>query len=125
MQFQSSQNQLLTFQVIPVRPKPTSSILSHSSQAKIDFLHSKPFQAGQNGSPPFQAISVRPKLTSFQPILFRTKPTFAAQMPLQSGQNRLPPFQVIPVRSILSIILPSSPCFFAAGHQTFQFLFFS
>jgi hypothetical protein len=72
------------------QPKPTSASPSHSSQAKTDFLyskpsgrgkidflpskpirsgqnllpHSKPFQSGQNQFPPFQAIPVRPKLTS-------------------------------------------------------------
>jgi hypothetical protein len=44
------------YQAIPVRPKPTSVILSPFSQAKTDFFHSKFFQSGQNRPPPFQAI---------------------------------------------------------------------
>jgi hypothetical protein len=57
--FQSGQNQLPPFQAIPVRPKPTSSIPSHSSQAKTNFRHSMLFQSGQNQLSQFQAIPVR------------------------------------------------------------------
>jgi hypothetical protein len=52
--FQSSQNRLRPFQVIPLRSKPT-------------LLHSKPFQTGQNCLPLFHAITVRSKLTSSIP----------------------------------------------------------
>jgi hypothetical protein len=38
--FQPGQNQLTLFQAIAVRPKPTSSVPSHSSQAKTNYLHS-------------------------------------------------------------------------------------
>jgi hypothetical protein len=60
--FQSSQNLLPPFQAIPVRPKPSSFIPSHFSEAKTNFLHSKPFQSGQNQPPLYQAIPVWPIL---------------------------------------------------------------
>jgi hypothetical protein len=44
----SSQNRLSPFQAIPVKTEPTFYILSHFSQAKTDFLHSKLFQSSQN-----------------------------------------------------------------------------
>jgi hypothetical protein len=81
-----------------VRSKLTYSLPSHSSQAKTDFLISKPFQSGQNQLPPFQAIPVRPKLTSSIPGHSRqAKTDFLYSKPFQSGQNRLFPFQAIPV----------------------------
>jgi hypothetical protein len=43
--FQSGLNRLPPFQAISVRPKPTSSIPMHSSQAKTDFL--RPIHSSQ------------------------------------------------------------------------------
>jgi hypothetical protein len=51
------------------RLKSTAFIPNCSSQAKTDFLHSKPFLLGQTRVTSFQAIPVRPKLTSFFPSL--------------------------------------------------------
>jgi hypothetical protein len=59
-----AKNELPLFQAFPVMPKPTSSIPSHLSQVKPDFLHSKAFQSDQNRLPLIQAILVRPKPTS-------------------------------------------------------------
>jgi hypothetical protein len=52
----------------PCRQAKTDSILSHSSQANTDILHSKPFHSGQNQLPPFQAIPVWPKEVSSIPL---------------------------------------------------------
>jgi hypothetical protein len=77
-----------------VRPKPTSSIPSHSSQAQTDFLHSKSFKSGQNQLLPFQTIPVGPKPTSS--ILshsYQAKMDLLYSMPFQSGQHQLSPLQ--------------------------------
>jgi hypothetical protein len=50
------------YQSVPVRPKLTSSLPSHSSHAKTDFLNPEPFQLGQNWLPLFKVNPVRPSL---------------------------------------------------------------
>jgi hypothetical protein len=54
--FQSGQKRHPLFKDILVRPKPTSSISSKSSQAKTNCLHFKQFKSGQKRLSPFQAI---------------------------------------------------------------------
>jgi hypothetical protein len=95
------------FQAIPKGPKPTSFFPSHSSQAKNDFLYSKPFQWSQNRILTFQAISGRPKPTSAylshssqaKTDLLHSNPSgqskidFLLSKPFQSGKNRLPYFK--------------------------------
>jgi hypothetical protein len=74
-------------------PKSTASIPSHSTQAKTDFLHFKPFRSGQNQLPPFQVIPVRPKPTfATESYSSRAKNNFLYFKPFQSGKNRLSPF---------------------------------
>jgi hypothetical protein len=75
---------------VPIVPKPTSSIPSHSSRAKTDFLHFKPFQSGSNQFPPFQALQVG--TSSIPSNLIRDKTALLHSKPFQAGQNRLLPF---------------------------------
>jgi hypothetical protein len=86
-----AKTRLPLFQAIPGRPKRTSSILSHFSQAKTDFLHSKRFQS--------------PKLTSS--IQGQAKTDFLQSKLFQSDQNCLLPFKAITVRPKRTSYIPS------------------
>jgi hypothetical protein len=92
---------------IPARPNPTSGMSNYSSQAKINFPHSKPLQPGQTRLSLFQGIAGSLKPTSANPIHSRQPKTdFPHSKPFQSGKNQphsfklfqsgrkqLPPFQ--------------------------------
>jgi hypothetical protein len=98
--FQSGQNQLPPFQAIQVRAKnPTSSIASHSSRDKNDFLHSTFFILSHSSWVKTNFLN------SFH--YNRAKTDLFYSKPLQSGQKQLPPFQAITVMPKPTSSIPS------------------
>jgi hypothetical protein len=91
-------DKLILSQTIPIRPKLTSSILSHSSQAKNDFLHSEPFHLGQNLLSPMAFLAGRNQLFPFQTIPFHSS---------QAKTNFLHSKLFDPVRPKLTSSIPS------------------
>jgi hypothetical protein len=95
-----------------------NSFSIHSSQAKNDFLHSKPFQSGQNRLPPFQRLPVGPETTSYIPSLHsQAKTELLHSKPFKSGQNQLLSFQAIPV-GISPVGLNTTPSILCHSSRT-------
>jgi hypothetical protein len=87
----------------------TTGNRSNHSQAKTDFLYSKPFQSGKNqllNSKPFQSGQKQFHLFHSIPV----RPKWASSR------------QAISVWPTLFLNPYSSPCLLAAGHRTIQFL---